>query len=205
MVDPEVAADTVDEFRQFFDLAAELGTPIVTAESKIKPRRIADSEAWDTLVKVTSAICAHAESYDGAVLAIEPSGKCVIDTVVRWRKLVADVDSPILKINHDPANLAFYGVDPCSPEQLPAGEIVHVHAKDVRRAAPADDRNARMEAVAAGDGIVGYASYLRRLRDIGFDGWLTIEMHPTDGDVTGLVRRSVSNLRELIQEMSLDA
>ena len=202
LVDPACARESVDLFRSFLDTAVELGAPIVTAESKAKPAGMADEDAWRSTVESVSAICRHAESV-GAVLAVETSGPCFIRDCEMYLDLKERVESPALKVNYDPANIIWAGKDVVKGVHAVASDIVHTHAKDIARTVDGalDSAAERLMDVPAGEGLVGFEAYLRALRDIGYDGWLTIEMHAGEDGRTDDIVRAKENLERALADM----
>ncbi|HUV38232.1 MAG TPA: sugar phosphate isomerase/epimerase family protein [Planctomycetota bacterium] len=197
LVDPAVAQQSIGLFRSFLDLSVALGCRIVTAESKRRPDGLSDADAWRSTTDTVRAICRHAESV-GAVLAIECSGGCFVRHQDDFLKLAGAVGSPALKVNMDPANIVLAGRDVLDAVRSLAPYIVHTHAKDIARA-DTDDEPARD--VPAGEGLVSYPEYLAALRDLGYDGWLTIEMHAGKTERTDDIAKSVTNLRHLLDRI----
>ena len=95
-------------------------------------------------------------------------------------------------VNLDPANLAMVaGDDPVAAVKTLAPYIVHTHAKDGRMIAYHDPEiiydffadggigDLRLEdcfqELPLGQGVVPWGEYLAALREIGYDGYLTIE------------------------------
>ena len=197
LVDPAVADESIALFRSFIDLAVALGCRIVTAESKRKPDGISDETAWQSTVATVKTICRHAGEC-GAVLAIECSGGCFIRHHEDFLRLAEAVDSPTLKVNMDPANIVLAHRDVLEAVRALAPYIVHTHAKDIARA-DTDDEPARD--VPAGEGLVGYPAYLAALKEIGYDGWLTIEMHAGQADRREDILTSAANLRRMLAQL----
>jgi len=171
---------TIDAFRMRFDLAKELGCFIVTAETKEKPAEMSEEEAWESCTENIRAICACAEKTGGA-LAIEPSGSCFVKDAEDWLELARRVNSRALKVNYDPANIVWAGKNPAEGVRILGSNIIHTHAKDIvfdRKAGYSEGTsNLVVHDVPAGKGKVGYKSYVQALKDAGYDGFLTIEMH----------------------------
>jgi sugar phosphate isomerase/epimerase len=101
----------------------------------------------------------------GIRLGIEPELANVVDSAARARTLIDTLQSPALAIVLDPANL--FEVDPnrdriiAEAIDLLADRIVMAHAKD---------RAANGDFVAAGQGVVNFPDFIRRLQAAGFDG-----------------------------------
>lgn len=180
LVKSEERDNVIEAFRMRFDLAAELGCFIVTAETKEKPPEMTEKEAWESCTKTVKAICSYAEK-DGGLLAIEPSGSCFVKHAEDWLELARRVNSKALKVNYDPANIVWAGKDPAEGVRTLGSNIVHTHAKNIvfdRQKGYQEGTNSLIvRDVSAGKGKVNYRAYVQSLKDAGYRGFLTIEMH----------------------------
>lgn len=125
-------------------------------------------EAWRDLLDAMAIAVEIADCHD-VDLGIEPELANVINSAEKARRLIAEIQSPRLKIVLDPANL-FEAATPEEQKQtvsaaidLLADRIVMAHAKDRTQ----DGRFAT-----AGKGVLDYRHYLGKLKDIGFSGSL---------------------------------
>lgn len=89
-----------------------------------------------------------------------------------------------VRLLYDAGHMAFAGGDPLSVIDRHAGRIVHVHAKDIRRAVVDDldrDRESFLDAVlkgaftVPGDGSLDFGAIVQRLADNGYEGWFVVE------------------------------
>ncbi|MCX8108342.1 MAG: sugar phosphate isomerase/epimerase [Verrucomicrobiae bacterium] len=125
---------------------------------------------------------AHLAEKAGAVVAIEPYWRNVIDSAPRAQRLFRDIGSPALKLVMDPCNYF-------RKEDLPSQNtmlrdifarlgkyVVLAHAKDVRPSADGTDLPA------AGMGVLNYPLYLRLLVGLKKEVYLAVE-HLTLNDV----------------------
>jgi len=197
LVDPKVSEESVRSFREFLELSVELGPGIVTAETKAKPEGLPDEDAWKYTVETVSRICEYAEKL-GAVLAIEPSGPCFIRDHDMWMELARKVGSESLKVNYDPANIVWAGRDPVEGVRALGKNIVHTHAKDISFLGSTEHEE--LHDVPAGEGLVDYPAYLRALKEVGYEGYLTVEMHSGQMDRRGEVLKAAGNLRAMLSE-----
>jgi L-ribulose-5-phosphate 3-epimerase len=95
------------------------------------------------------------------------------------KKLLDDVGSKGLGVNLDPANLVMVaGDDPVRAVRTLAKYIVHTHAKDGVQIAGGPEPS--FKELPLGQGGVKWEAYLRALKAIGFDGFLTIEREVGD-------------------------
>ena len=98
------------------------------------------------------------------------------ETAEHLLKFIADVNRTNLFINFDPANMILYGTgDPIAALKKVGHLVRSVHCKDAKWAA--EDVRGREwgQEVPLGEGDVGIATYLGTLKDLGYDGPLTIE------------------------------
>lgn len=98
------------------------------------------------------------------------------ETAEHLLKFIADVGRPNLFINFDPANMILYGTgDPIEALKKVGHLVRSVHFKDARWAAE-DVRGAAWgQEVPLGEGDVGMATYLQTLKELRYQGPLTIE------------------------------
>lgn len=95
------------------------------------------------------------------------------ETPVTLRRMIEDVGTGNLGINLDPANLILYGKGNPIDALDVFGEYVRgVHGKDGFY--PTNGRELGMEAK-VGEGKVDYPRFIRRLKEVGYDGTITIE------------------------------
>ncbi|MEZ6045604.1 MAG: sugar phosphate isomerase/epimerase family protein [Planctomycetaceae bacterium] len=91
-------------------------------------------------------------------------------------EFIADVDRDNLFINFDPANMILYGTgDPIDALKKVAKYVRSVHCKDGTWAADGQRGKAWGREVPFGTGDINAELYLQTLKEIGYDGPLTIE------------------------------
>lgn len=110
---------------------------------------------------------------DGLILMIEPEPICWCDTGRATAALIGT--HPALRINYDPGNVAWLqNRDPLDEFPAIAHLIANVHIKDIR---PLTRGAGFPEWVPAGEGMIDYAAHFRALREMGYDGPITLEPH----------------------------
>jgi sugar phosphate isomerase/epimerase len=132
----------------------------------------ASPEAWRDLVMSMQSALQIATEHD-VTLAVEPEVSNVVDSAVKARRLLDEMQSANLKIVIDAANLFHAGTLQYQRRvlneafSLLADDIILAHAKDLSR-----DGEAGQEA--AGTGLLDYDYYLSLLQSGGFDGPLLL-------------------------------
>ena len=179
-------ADRVEKTKRIVDLALEFGTNVVTTHIGVIPADKNDPKYSVMLAALTE--CGLYAKSRGATLAIE-TGPEKAATLLQFLK---DTKGGV-GVNLDPANFTMVtGQDAVEAVYMLKDYIVHTHAKDGNKLDPNQDPaevyhafavggvdalNAcrGFEEVPLGEGSVDWDNYIKALREIGFDGFLTIE------------------------------
>ncbi len=107
------------------------------------------------------------------------------------------VDRDNIKVNFDPANMILYGSgEPLEALVIVKDYVASVHAKD---ATWSDQPKVTWgEETPLGEGDVGMAKFIDTLKEIGFDGYITIEREISGDKQVEDIRAGVALLRELV-------
>ena len=170
--DAAANGEKVARQKLILELARDLGTSVVTSHIGLVP---ADREepTYKTLLAAMRAIGEHACAA-GVVFAIETGPEPA--TVLK--ALLDEVGSKGVGVNLDPANLVMVaGDDPVTAVHTLKDYIVHTHAKDGIMT-PGEGHGFRE--LPLGEGDVDWEAYLQALREIGLNGFLTIEREVGD-------------------------
>jgi L-ribulose-5-phosphate 3-epimerase len=161
-------AQRIDFLLRAIDIAAELGAPVVSLWSGIRPAHLAPEEAWGRLRAGLAPVLDHA-SGRGLRLGFEPEPGMLVDTVAGWERLAAAMDHPALGITLDIGHCQC--LEPLPPDECVrrvAGQLVHVHIEDMRRGVH--------EHLDFGDGEIDFPPVLRELGAIGYTGLVAVEL-----------------------------
>jgi sugar phosphate isomerase/epimerase len=95
------------------------------------------------------------------------------ETPITLLRAIQDIDSPVIGVNFDPANLLMYGkANPVDALDIVGAYINGVHAKDGEY--PTDTIELGLEKP-LGQGRVDFPALIKKLVAVGYDGALTIE------------------------------
>ena len=175
----------VEKTKRIIDLAIALGTKVVTTHIGVIPAD-KSSEKYNIMLSALRECGAYAAT-KGVTLAIE-TGPEDAKTLLGF---VEDAGDGV-GVNLDPANFVMVtGQDPAEAVYLLKDHIVHTHLKDGKRLRKSDPvviygafAEGGIEALniadyfietPVGEGDVNWQEYIKALRDIGYDGYLTIE------------------------------
>lgn len=179
-------AERTEKTKRIVDLAVEFGTKVVTTHIGVIPEDKSVPQYRAMVAALTE--CGLYAQEKGVILAIETGPEKAATLLAFLRDTKGGVG-----VNLDPANFVMVtGQDPVAAVYLLKDYIVHTHAKDGVKLDDAktpieiyhafavggvDALNAckSFKEVPLGDGSVDWARYIRALRDIGYEGFLTIE------------------------------
>lgn len=184
----ELAAENPDRIartKRIIDLATKFDTKVVTTHIGVIPED-KTSEKYQTMLSALQELGKYAAAR-GITLAIE-TGPEVSATLNDFVRAAGDG----VGVNLDPANLVMVtGDDPAKAVLRLREKIVHTHLKDGRMLKRSDPAliyqcfaEGGIEALNVADffietpvgaGDVDLSAYLAALREIGYDGFLTIE------------------------------
>lgn len=204
-------AERVEKTKRIIDLAVEFGAKVVTTHIGVIPSDKTQPR-YSVMLNALTAAGLYAKE-KGVTLAIE-TGPEFAKTLLAFLK---DTKGGV-GVNSDPANFVMVtGQDPVEAVNLLKDYIVHTHAKDGIKISddmtPTDVYHAfavgGVEALNAckcfkevplGEGQVQWKEYLSALKNIGYDGFLTIERETGD-DPQADILKAREYLNEQIENL----
>lgn len=204
----ERAADNparIEATKRIIDLACEFGAHVITTHIGVIPADKAEPR-YAVMLEALTEVGRYAKAH-GVTAAIE-TGPESAPTLLAF---LQDTEGGV-GVNLDPANFTMVtGQDPVEAVHLLRDYIVHTHAKDgvmLERQDPEAVYHAFAEGgiealnvmsgfreVPLGEGQVDFSAYIAALREIGYDGYLTIEREAGD-DPTSDIILAASFLKE---------
>ena len=195
----EIAKDNperIEKTKAIIDLAVKLGAKVATTHIGVIP---ADStcEKYKTMLDALKA-CGEYAKANGVTMAIETGP----ETAPVLYGFVNEAGDGV-GVNLDPANFVMVtGQDPAEAVRLLGKKIVHTHLKDGKRLREVDPLvvyNHFAEAgidglnvadyfieTPIGEGNVKWDEYIGALREVGYDGYLTIEREVGDNPIADI-------------------
>ena len=168
LVPPETRAARTAELKEIADFARLLGVDVVGLHIGFVPHDPSD-QLFKDAVAVTQEICDYCKG-NGQRLHLE-TGQETPEGLLQFH---GEVGRDNLFINFDPANMILYGSGEPIAALKKVGKFVRsVHCKDAKWAdKPGEEWGSE---VPLGEGDVGFENFIATLKEIGYDGPLTIE------------------------------
>lgn len=147
------------------ELAVDLDTHIITTHIGRVPEDETSAE-YATMVKNIETLGRYGDKI-GVVFATETGP----ESALRLRGMLEKADTKSAKVNLDPANFVMVAEqDPVEAVYILKDYIAHTHAKDGIKLPDGTHRELPL-----GQGNVPFDRYIAALKDVGYDGFLTIE------------------------------
>jgi inosose dehydratase len=185
--------------------AAQAGSPCVdTTDGLHAPEGLRVADAMAMMKRSYEQIITVAEAHK-IIVNIEPHGYFTTNPD-RMAEMLAFVDSPWLQMNMDTGNTFIAGNDPVAFLQRFLKRASHVHLKDVSpslaTALRGKDTGIAVSACALGGGVNAdnIKQCLALLRDVGYDGVLSIECEGAGGP---MIEQSLAWLRVTLKELGI--
>jgi hexulose-6-phosphate isomerase len=180
--DPSVRAQAAEIIRQSAPLAALVSAKVILLPVG-QPDSLSPEQARDNLVNLLKE-CVPAAERAGVIYAVENVGQALAHTAADLIEIVTRVSSPACQVYYDVGNATAQGANPAADMRLLGERIAMMHVKDFRRA------EGRGQVVTIGEGSVDFAGVARAAREIGYHGYLTLEVPGTTETADEVARRS---------------
>lgn len=181
--DARVREIGVDLLLEAIGLAADLGAPAILVPA-CDTQEVTTEEPYRLFRRNLARCLAEAERA-GVRLAVEAVGKPFLFNVRQIRGLIEELASPCLGIYLDVGNAASGGLSAPDEIRAAAGLALLCHVKDT---------GGRF----FGRGTVDFEACLRALREIGYEGFLLVELAPDPDDPLATARASKVWLDDLL-------
>lgn len=172
------------------DFAKKIGVENVATHMGFIPE-VPSTEEYSSLVNAVRTVARHFKD-NGQYLLFE-TGQ---ETPVTLRRMIEDVGTGNLAINFDSANLILYGkANPVDALDVFGEYVREIHAKDGLY--PTDGKHLGEE-VPIGEGKVNFPELIKKLKEIGYKGNITIEREISGEEQMRDIIKAKKYLEELI-------
>jgi len=173
-------------------LAREMGARCVSVTSGRPTPGTTPAIALNHFVESLKRICEIAEKNDICV-GIEYEPGLLVERANEVLEVIERVGSSKLGVNFDIGHSHLVAENPLLTTRALAGRIWNVHVEDI-----AGGKHFHLP---PGDGTLPIAEYLRALRSIGYQNFLTVELYsyPEQPDAVG--QRAISHLQTLLDTL----
>ena len=167
--DPHYRQIRIDHTKRALTLAKELGAPCITTEPGGPLEGRPWGECLKLFVEMLKPVVEHAEK-EGVPLLVEPEPDLLIETADQYLEFARHIRSPMLGLNFDIGHFYCVKDEPAPTVHKLREHVRHVHLEDI--AATRVHHH-----LIPGEGVIDFGSTLKALKDVGYDGWVTVELY----------------------------
>jgi len=178
---------TVQHYKDVIDLAVDLGAPTVLYLAGWYIFGTRKRDAWKYSAESLIEIAVYAQTKN-ITMVVEPQAadcnliECADDAI----NIMEDVGLPNVKLMFDVFHAAYRNEVPSDYVYLMGENLKHVHMSDYKRLAP-------------GQGGLDFLPIMQALKDVGFDGYITMEIgfDSRAGHPDSIARHALEHLKSL--------
>lgn len=173
-------------------MAAKLGSKIVSTEpgGPITSSSLKREHLLKTFIDSLTEVVPIAEKERVKIL-IEPEPELLIQNSQEFLELMDMIESPCIKLNFDIGHFFCVGEDLCKTIYKLADYIEHFHIEDI-------SKQRIHKHLLPGEGVIDFKSVFRTIRDVGFDGYATVELYPYQECPEHVAMKSLEFLNGLV-------
>lgn len=190
LVPPEYRAERVAALKSWADFASWIGAPAIITHCGFIPENITDAN-FQPVVDAIKDVALYCKK-----LGLEFWFETGQETPIVLLRTIERVGTGNLGINLDPANLICYGKgNPVDSLDVLGKFVRNIHVKDGVYPVNGD---ALGHETPIGEGRVNFPAFMRRLKEVGFDGDLIIEREISGDQQIRDIRKAIEVLKNLM-------
>jgi sugar phosphate isomerase/epimerase len=193
--DPAARQVRIEHTIRSIELAAEFGAKTVSLQpgGPLIGTRITPEQAGQRFAEGLRQVLPAAVEHD-MILAVEPEPGLFIQSAGEYLqfKRTHFAHEPRVRMNCDIGHLFCVGEDPAEVIRRMPQEVVHVHLEDI-------GENRVHQHLTPGKGVIDFRAVFDALEQIGYGGWVTVELYPYETTAAGVARAAWDHLQPLVR------
>jgi sugar phosphate isomerase/epimerase len=130
---------------------------------------------------------------EGIVLLVEPEPGLLIENSGQFKEIIDEVSSDWVKLNFDISHFYCVNEDPAKLVYELSDYIVHFHLADIS--------NRVHNHLVPGRGEIDFKAVFSAMNDVGYSGFVTVELYPYQDSPVQVAREAYSHLCKIIESM----
>ena len=197
---PSVQEFHLNRCKRYIDMAQQLGAKnylLVIGEYIWDQEVIPPAEQWKWGVEHCRTLGEYAAERDlEIVIELEPFTMALVKNIFEMNRFLTEVDVPAVKANIDISHMTLSDSAPGELASL-RGRAGHVHISDCDGKVHGD--------LPPGDGVVDFPPYLQAIKDLEFDGAISLELEysPEPDKIVEWVTKAYDATDKLTREINL--
>jgi sugar phosphate isomerase/epimerase len=188
--DPALVTKRIEHTRNVIRMTAALGGRTISLQPGGPQGRL-DRETALSRYEAGLRECLPLAREKGIVLMVEPEPGLVIQHAQECVDFLKRVNDPNLKMNCDLGHFYCVEEDPATVLRECADFIAHIHLEDIKE-------NRVHQHRVPGEGAMDWAGIFQAIRDIQYEGWVTVELYPYESTAEEAGRKAIEYLRRFL-------
>jgi sugar phosphate isomerase/epimerase len=189
--DAEIRGRTARYLGQLAELCRDLGGSLMVLGSPLQrnfsPAEMTHAQAAENARQVLEAALPELEKHQ-VTLALEPLGPGegnFWNHAAQTVEVIQQINSPNVQLHLDVKAMSTEGTDISDIIRANAAHLVHFHANDPNLLGP-------------GMGDVDFVPIFKALRDVQYEGWVSVEVFDYKPGIEAIARQSMQNMRNAL-------
>ena len=181
----------IDHTADCVRLANSMGVKNISTEPGGHIGSMNRSDALSLFRKGILSVAGEAERL-GVKILVEPEPELLIENSEQFIEFISGIDSPAVGLNFDIGHFYCVGEDPADLIRKFGNRISHFHLEDI-------SSNMKHFHLPPGEGNIDFASVFNAMSEIGYEGWVTIELYPFQEDAPEVAKRAFDFVKRYVK------
>jgi len=187
----ELRRTRIEHTKSCLRLAKELNCPNISIQPGGKLEHFTEQEASELFIRqLEKEILPLAEELNVAVL-VEPEPELLLENSEQFENFIKNFDTPFIGLNCDVGHFVCAGEDPAEVIRRLKKYIKHIHIEDIK------ERIHEHKIPSEGD--IDFESVFDALYEIGYDGFVSVELYPYQDNPVEAGRKALQHLKAFIR------
>lgn len=180
----------INHTRQCLELARALNCPNISIQPGGRLEYFTRPEALEIFMQGLAEVSPLARQA-GVKILVEPEPDLLMENSTQFRAFIKQVDASLIGLNCDIGHFWCAGESPAEVIREFAPYIHHIHIEDISGRV----HNHKI----CGEGEIDFAPVFQALKDIDYQGFISVELYPYQDNPIEAGRRSLQHLRRFIK------
>ncbi len=190
--DPAQRTRRIDHTLRCIDLAERLWAPTLSTEPAGPVEKIEPEEGLKLFAEGLEAVRQRAME-KGVRILIEPEPGLLIENSTQFQRFFVGLDPDVFGLNFDIGHFFCVGEDPATLIREMKDVTYHFHLEDIAKSR--EHRHLML-----GDGAIDLPDVLKTIDEIGYKGFVTVELYPYEDRPVETAAKAMAYLRKWREE-----
>ncbi|MBI4834193.1 MAG: sugar phosphate isomerase/epimerase [Planctomycetes bacterium] len=181
----------IQHTKQCLHLAKELDCPNISIQPGGRLEHFTRKDAMEIFIRGLEEVIPLAKEL-GVKILVEPEPDLLMENSVQFGEFIRKVDTSIIGLNCDIGHFWCAGENPAEVINKLAPYIHHVHIEDISGRV----HNHKI----CGQGEIDFPPVFTALKDIGYDGFISVELYPYQDNPVEVGSQSLQHLKQFVSE-----